>query len=256
MCTVIYCPSADGILLTSNREERFSRKPALAPVLYDCGGMPALMPVDTEAGGTWAGVRANGEAFILFNGGFEAHTPKPHYRLSRGIVLRQLLQAGTLLDTWQDYPMQDIEPFSLVVYQPHTLHQLVWDGGQKHKILLPANRYHLWSSATLYDASARQERQIHFQQFMRDGQGAPEVSQVMQFLHQGMAHDPKNRFVMNRDNYIGTVSISAITLNPGVARYHYWDLRQGESSTMEMPVRLDKTHTENDAGKKNGVVVV
>ena len=56
-------------------------------------------PKDAAAGGTWIGVSEKKRLICLLNGGFTAHTREESYRLSRGVVVTQLLSAENFKET-------------------------------------------------------------------------------------------------------------------------------------------------------------
>src|SRR5215207_5422808 len=91
MCTVTFIRQADKIYITSNRDEKHWRSNALPPAVYPFTSGNLLFPKDGDAGGTWIAAHENGNAIVFLNGGFIAHTPKPPYRKSRGLVLTNLI---------------------------------------------------------------------------------------------------------------------------------------------------------------------
>jgi hypothetical protein len=68
MCTVTWERSADGYELYCSRDERFSRSPAVAPRVFQQGGLGCLAPIDSDFGGSWIGVNALGLTVCLLNG--------------------------------------------------------------------------------------------------------------------------------------------------------------------------------------------
>jgi hypothetical protein len=69
VCTVSAARAPDGTALRVlvNRDERRLRMLARPPERVVVDGVPAVWPVDQEAGGTWAAVTAHGLAFALLN---------------------------------------------------------------------------------------------------------------------------------------------------------------------------------------------
>src|SRR3982751_4082457 len=112
MCTVTYIPANGKIFLTSNRDEKSRRFPAVPPQAYDFLSGRIYFPKDTNAGGTWIAVHENGNALVLLNGGFTFHESKPPYRLSRGLILLDLLQHESPFDYFRSINLDEIEPFT------------------------------------------------------------------------------------------------------------------------------------------------
>ena len=50
-----------------------------------------LFPKDKTAGGSWIGVSDKNRVLCVLNGGFAFHQRQSFYRLSRGVVMRDLL---------------------------------------------------------------------------------------------------------------------------------------------------------------------
>ena len=53
--------------MAMNRDERRTRAPALPPAAVAPSGVPALIPIDGDAGGSWISVNCLGHALALLN---------------------------------------------------------------------------------------------------------------------------------------------------------------------------------------------
>jgi len=84
MCTVSFIPVGGKLFISSNRDEKRSRKIALPPAQYEYNELKFVFPKDADAGGTWIAVKENGDAAVLLNGAFINHIAEPPYRKSRG----------------------------------------------------------------------------------------------------------------------------------------------------------------------------
>ncbi|WP_055445105.1 NRDE family protein [Lacinutrix himadriensis] len=167
MCTVtIFIKGDNDFVLTSNRDEAPNRV-SLPPNFYLVNNTKMLFPKDEKSGGTWIGVSEKNRLICLLNGGFELHQRKEHYRLSRGVVVTDLLASEEIVSTIENYNLQDIEPFTIVIADWNTdlhFYELVWDGSQKHFTKLPKEA-RVWSSSTLYTKAMREERKQWFEDF-------------------------------------------------------------------------------------------
>jgi hypothetical protein len=65
MCTVSWVHQKDGYQLLSNRDEKHTRKPALAPSLRQQRQVRFLAPIDGDQGGSWIGVNQFGLSLCL-----------------------------------------------------------------------------------------------------------------------------------------------------------------------------------------------
>ena len=85
------------------------------------------------------------------------------------------------------------------------------------------NLPHIWSSCTLYDQAAREKRASWFEKWKLKNQH-PNTADLFQFHQYGGEPDPTNGFVMNRDNKVQTLSITAIEKGLSQAVVYHQDL--------------------------------
>ena len=209
MCTVVFIPKGDKYFFASLRDESPLRPGAAVPDIYKEGDASILSPIDAMAGGTWLGATTSGTVIILLNGSFEKHERKTNYRKSRGLIVAELLASNLLVENWNLMDMQGVEPYTLVVWNEGNLFQLVWDGEQKHSVLLKSDRPYIWSSATLYDHQAKTYRNELFQQWIEMN---TQVSSLSLFIFFKSFSDSKNGFLMNRNEQTKTLSYTFIEL--------------------------------------------
>jgi uncharacterized protein with NRDE domain len=152
MCTVTYLPLNNGnFILTSNRDETPLRK-TLPPKKYEENNVELTYPKDALAGGTWIGTSNKNRLVCLLNGGFEKHQRKLPYKMSRGIIVKNILSVDNAVSYINDFDFDNIEPFTLVLVDWNinlTTYELIWDGSKKHFTKL-AQKPKIWSSSTLY----------------------------------------------------------------------------------------------------------
>ena len=102
MCTVsaAYAPDGTALRIVINRDERRLRMQARPPEKFAPYGVPAIWPVDQEAGGTWAAVTANGLAFVLLNVSAPRwkSTAFDHEVVTRGAVIPYLAASADIED--------------------------------------------------------------------------------------------------------------------------------------------------------------
>src|SRR3954447_19258865 len=128
MCTVTFIPLKDRVILTSNRDEKYSRKQALPPQQFYFNGGTIIYPQDADAGGTWVAINEDGNAAVLLNGAFVKHTPMPPYKKSRGQVLLEVIQTDRPVRSFVRTDLTHIEPFTLVIIDNKGLYECRWDG--------------------------------------------------------------------------------------------------------------------------------
>tara|TARA_R110002073_G_scaffold161723_3_gene317360 strand:- start:5966 stop:6691 length:726 start_codon:yes stop_codon:yes gene_type:complete len=167
MCTVTLVPlGKNDFVLTSNRDEAPHRT-TLSPDFYTVENTKLLFPKDEVAGGSWIGVSEKQRVLCVLNGGFDMHRRKNSYRLSRGIVMKDLLVSNNLDKSIEDYNLDGIEAFTLVIVEWNStleFKELVWDGTRKHFSNLPLQPK-IWSSSSLYNTKMKQDRLQWFKDF-------------------------------------------------------------------------------------------
>ena len=207
MCTVTFVYANNSFLLTSNRDEKITRPSAIAPQIYQTSTKKIIYPKDAKAGGTWFVVDELGNAIILLNGGKTKHIAKEKYRLSRGIIVLDLMASNAIVSTWKTIDLTDIEPFTLLVLENKKPFQLQWNGEEKSTDELNHKQTYIWSSSTLYSPEIQKQRADWFLKYMNKN---TEVSaEKMQVFHKNTEpNDTKNGLIINRDNLYKTLSVT------------------------------------------------
>ena len=118
MCTVTVVPHEQGVRLFCNRDEQRTRLPGIPPQIRDLSGQRALFPVDPQRGGTWVGVNDAGLVVALLN----LRPPVPRTavepKLSRGLIVLELLSCASLpqaVHTATGLDAGRFEPFRAVI---------------------------------------------------------------------------------------------------------------------------------------------
>ncbi len=224
MCTVVFIPENDKFYFASLRDESPLRSKALLPEINKSNEVHYLSPKDSKEGGTWVGVNNRGSVIILLNGGLQNHKRKEKYRKSRGLIVNELLSSDMPLVDWSLLRLDDIEPFTLVVFDKNNLFELVWDGVQRMKIQINTSIAHIWSSSTLYDADAKANRESNFRKWL-NGEPAVSVNSLFSFFKS--VNDPENGFIMNRKDQVKTLSYTFIELDHNlIAQMEYLEVGQ------------------------------
>ena len=238
MCTVTYIPFRDKVFITSNRDEQSRRLPALAPAIYETPGGRLLYPRDARAGGSWFVVRENGTVLVLLNGAWTSHRSQPPYRKSRGLILLELADGDSSLQRFDTLDLGGIEPFTLVIREEGLLYECRWDGSEKYRRQPDAAAPHIWSSVTLYGPEVIRRREEWFSRWLRQ-HPEPDQEAILHFHQFTGDGDRHNDLLMNRDNVMMTVSITALRAGDSEARLQYLDLPQRRTSR----TRLSFTQT-------------
>jgi len=233
MCTVTYIPGKDGIFLTSNRDEKSWREPAIPPKEYPFESGSILFPKDANAGGTWIAAHENGNAIVFLNGAFESHISEPPYKKSRGIVLLDLINSNSPYKSFHSVNLNNIEPFTAIIFDKGYLFECRWDGSLKHSETLNQEEPHIWSSSTLYDRQVREKRKSWFDEWLKK-MSQIALNDILQFHRFTGDGDLHNDLMMNRDGKVGTVSITSLQLAGQKISMHYLDVQTNERYTHDL----------------------
>jgi succinate dehydrogenase flavin-adding protein (antitoxin of CptAB toxin-antitoxin module) len=230
MCTVSFVKLLDKIIITSNRDEKVIRASALAPQNYIAKGKNLIFPKDPKAGGTWFVVDEKGTVLVLLNGASEKHQLKLSYRKSRGLIVLDLISCVSPRGYWEEIDLENIEPFTLVLFQDQQLFQLRWNGDVKESVELNCDEKYIWSSSTLYSAAIRKERSKMFYSFL-DSNAIISENQMYQFHRYAEAENQENGLVINRNNELKTLSITQSVIEKNKVAILHYDLVAKKDTT-------------------------
>lgn len=241
MCTVVYLPTRQGFLVSSIRDEQFLRPNALPPKTQQYQSKMLLYPTDAQAGGTWIVADNHGKITVLFNGAFDKHVSNPPYAKSRGLVLLDMVSADHFTTAWQYYDMHGVEPFSIIDTDGNNLMRYTWDGKEKVVDELNHQLPHIWSSATLYNEAQRSLRQHIFQEWLQQTMQSMNADVLFDFFKKAMPDDTANRFVMNRNDVLGSVSFTACMVQQDATIMQYQHLVSGQVFSEEIKLKQHST---------------
>lgn len=128
MCTVTVIPLARQLIITMNRDEARSRTEGSPLEVSISEDHNCWYPIDSESGGTWAGINSFGIVAVLLNRYQEDNPLASH---SRGEIIPIVLATKNLKDLellakqldWFKY-----KPCDLLVLNQHRWISISWDG--------------------------------------------------------------------------------------------------------------------------------
>ena len=233
MCIVSFIPVKGKFFITSNRDEKLARKNAVIPGLFVHNGQKLFFPKDADAGGTWIVMKENGDAAVLLNGAFICHKTEPPYRLSRGVILLEIISPERPSVAFTKMNLHDIEPFTLILLESNCLYEFRWDGTEKYCKQLNVDRSYIWSSATLYDGFVIKKREQWFASFL-NSHPTPTQQDILNFHQFTGDGDKQNDLLMTRDGKYSTVSITSILLTKDRGCVNHIDIRNNSSSEIKI----------------------
>lgn len=229
MCTVTLIPKGtNNFVLTSNRDEAHNRH-TLSPDFYNIENTKLLFPKDEVAGGSWIGVSEKQRVLCVLNGGFEKHERNTAYRLSRGVVMKDLLVCKNLEQTIKAYDLEGVEPFTLVIVEWNSsmeFKELVWDGKKKHFSNLPLEPK-IWSSSSLYNSSMKRERLQWFTDFKQKHEL---TSSSIRKFHKTAGKGNEDYGVIMDRFFVKTTSITQIIKTKDIINMYFENLQTNSNS--------------------------
>lgn len=229
MCTVTIIPKGkNDFILTSNRDEAPNRT-SLSPEIYCIDNTKMMFPKDELSGGTWIGVSEKNRLICLLNGEFVCHERKADYRMSRGVVVKELLASDNVITLIENYNFDDIEPFTIVTADWNAnlrFFELVWDGTQKHFSELPLQPK-IWSSSTLYSEVMKKERLQWFEDFKAENKFD---SKAMLNFHKTAGKGNIDYGVVMDRYYVKTTSITQVEKFEDVVEMRFQNLQNNTVS--------------------------
>ena len=230
MCTLSWTPLPDGYAVAMNRDERRTRAPALPPAQVEAGGVPSLMPIDGDAGGTWISVNDRGHTLALLNRWDESPHDSGTPLVSRGLLVRDLSglpDAGAVRTAMAGLPLSRYRPFTLVSVALEERPVLFeWNGQElSHAGITEPGLVRTSSGSD--QVGVERSRGALF----RTAREAPDglTPEVLVALHR--SHLPEKgqlSICMHRDEAV-TVSFSLITVSHGQVLFRYVAGSPGET---------------------------
>ncbi len=229
MCTVtLNYQGNSSFVLTSNRDESPNRS-ALSPNFYNINKTKVLLPKDELSGGSWIGVSDKNRVVCLLNGAFILHKRQSAYKQSRGVVVNDLLVANDIKDAIENYDLNNIEPFTIVIADWNTslnFYELVWDGSQKHFKELTLDT-HIWSSSTLYTEDQKSERINWFKAFKAENKWSSNTA--LEFHKTAGKNNIDYGVVMDR-GFVKTTSITQVEKKQSKISMYFESLQNNQST--------------------------
>ena len=220
MCTVSLVQTRGRVIVTSNRDEHKDRQKAERPAWHSYKGVDLQFPRDPKGGGSWIVLRHDGYWGVILNGAFVNHTDQGPYRMSRGIILLDLLSAVEPLEAWKAIDLDRIEPFT-VILGTQSRFVMRWTGSEKKEEELSKSDPYIWASSTLYTTDHQRNRENWFEELLSEIHN-PAPEDVLRF-HSNPRGGKENGLVIDRTSGIRTVSVTQIVLEQGQQTMSYYD---------------------------------
>jgi uncharacterized protein with NRDE domain len=223
MCTVTFIPAGNGGYITSNRDEQTERgSTTIAPQWHMYNNVAVLHPKDKQTGGTWIVINEKGCVAVLLNGAYEKHSRKASYRKSRGLVLLDIICSENAIETLHHINLEDIEPFTCLLYLGNALFEMRWDAFKKEIKPLDITKSYIWSSCTLYNSTLQVQRNNMLGSWLHNN--AAVTSKNIIAFHE--LNDYQTSMKAAKETYIEqiqTVSITQVCILENDIQMKYYD---------------------------------
>ncbi|MDZ4667712.1 MAG: hypothetical protein SGJ00_07490 [bacterium] len=175
-----------------------------------------------------------GLPFVLLNGAFIKHEPKPPYAKSRGLVLLDFFHYNNVELFLNNYDFLGIEPFTLLIFSDQAaISEIRWDGLTTHFKSLDATSAHIWSSATLYSSEIVKAREEAFYSFI-ESKNSILAKDLIEFHHFDGIDSPLTAIKMLPNNGTQTLSVTCISRTGTMAMMNYANLADKTEHTFEL----------------------
>ncbi len=199
------------------------RPNALEPKNYLINNKKITFPKDNKAGGTWYAIDEFSNVLVLLNGAEEKHVLKDNYRKSRGLIVLDLISCNSPFQAWKTIDLENIEPFTIVLFENQKLYQLRWNEIEKNNKELDANESYIWSSSTLYSKEIREQREQWFHTFL-DTKPMVNEEELFHFHRYTEVENTEHGLIINRNNSLKTLSITQSIIEKNKVIINYSDL--------------------------------
>lgn len=223
MCTISFVPVKNKFIFTFNRDELTMRQTPEYLSCLDIGFKQIYYAKDIKVGGTWFAADDRGNIALLFNGAINKHIKQPAYEKSRGLVLLELISSYLLMDYFININLDNIEPFSIILFEEKKLFRLLWDGREKQVFPLDPKRHYIFSSATLYNFEVQLLRESWLNSYLNELLEMDEEN-LHEFHSSYKIEDKENGLLIERKNSTRTLSISQAIIHENEIMLKHWDI--------------------------------
>lgn len=221
MCTVSWLHEAGGYQLLCNRDEKKTRKPALAPQAQVRDGIRYVAPRDGDFGGTWIATNERGMTLCLLNGASRGE--RFVGGRSRGLLIPELIASPSLWEmserVW-NLNLACYAPFVLVGLEPGSPATLIeWDGVET--MIVPYGEPYMPVTSSSFDSDAvRQRRKAEFEK-LRTEAGRVDEEMLWRFHTSHELRGDAYATCMHRED-AETVSFSWVSVTEQSVEFRYW----------------------------------
>jgi hypothetical protein len=245
MCTMTWFHELDGYQVFFNRDERRTRKPALAPAIHARSGRRYIAPLDGDFGGSWLAVNECGLTLALHNGYVDADEEAARSlsgHTSRGMLVTSLIGLSSAEEAIERLKRDDLQryrSFLLTLFQARRRPVVAsWAGQTLHVEACGEDVLPFVSSS--FDTEKVRASRIELFRRMEQETGLAPAELHLAFLE---SHSPRRGAYspcMHRPDAC-TVSFSHVCVEREQIRFHYSPRSPCRGRPRGEPVSLPRT---------------
>jgi hypothetical protein len=216
MCTVTWLFEECGYQLFCNRDEKFTRQPALPPRIQTRDQVRFIAPEDGDHGGAWIATNEFGVTVCLLNG---PASPPPEMSRSRGLLVLDLVTFPSTTQIREHMQVANLSvypPFTLAVIEPGKPALLVEWNSSRRTISEQRDRQFMLTSSSFDSGRVIASRQEYYASV----NGSPSIDRLRAF-HQSHPNGPSAYSVCMHRPDAETVSFSHIRVSTNEAEFLY-----------------------------------
>ena len=223
MCTVSWAATAEGFELFCNRDERRTRRAALAPTVRTSRGVRFLAPTDAEAGGTWIAANEHGLTLCLLNRYPEGESQAAGEFKSRGLLLPDLMSLRDPAEVMRAVArggLSRFRPFTLLALAPGAPPAAAcWTGSRLLVCDEGGDSLMPLTSSSFNTAEVGRARRELFQRMSAGSANRP--AELLTRFHHSHEPGPGPLSVCMHRPDASTVSFSRVKVNAGSVEFYY-----------------------------------
>jgi hypothetical protein len=140
----------------------------------------------------------------------------------------ELIGETSPLEMWKTIDLDNVEPFTLVLFEDQKLYQLRWNEIEKTTLELDVTQNHIWSSSTLYSKEIREKRANWFYNFL-DAKSEVNEAELFNFHRYTEEENTVHGLVINRNDALKTLSITQAVVEKNKVQMTHYDLMKNDS---------------------------
>jgi hypothetical protein len=148
----------------------------------------------------------------------------------------EIAEADNMLLFFKNILLDEIEPFSVVLFENKKLYRLTWNGMYRSVTQLLSQTSYIFSSATLYSDDVQHRRRQWLYNYLQQTKEVNSHS-VLNFHTAYNVEDKENGLIIERPESCSTLSISQALVSDDAIQLTHVDLKNGQTYQQSIVVK-------------------